>query len=231
MPIFLERAQVVDFQDRDSAAIFENLKFQSCYFESCMISVTVQPHLRSTVRKGVFRGCEVRGCLIDAAVLEDILVDGLKTRGLLQTWGAVFRHVTLRGRLGRIMLSPAIASGVATPSEQRAFDEANARFYRDTDWALDITEGEFEELDLRGIPASLIRRDVETQVVVTRKKAMSGAWRNLDLSKTYWATSLQFLLDFGYPDTVLVAPKRHRKYRDLLDGLKMLRDAGVAELD
>ena len=29
----------------------------------------------------------------------------------------------------------------------------------------------------------------------------------------------------------LVGPKRYAKYDDLLNGLKMLRDAGVAELD
>jgi hypothetical protein len=75
----------------------------------------------------------------------------------------------------------------------------------------------------------LIRRDPETQVVVTREKAIEGAWRNLDLSKTWWATSLEFFVKRGDADVVLVAPKRDRKFRDLLDGLKALRDAGVAE--
>jgi len=35
----------------------------------------------------------------------------------------------------------------------------------------------------------------------------------------------------GEPALVLVAPKRNKKFRELLDGLKMLRDSGVAELD
>ena len=79
------------------------------------------------------------------------------------------------------------------------------------------------------MPGNLIRRDSASQVVVRREKAIEGTWRRLDLSKTHWATSLEFLLRRGDPDVVLVAPKRHRKYRDLLDGLRMLRDAGVAE--
>jgi len=69
------------------------------------------------------------------------------------------------------------------------------------------------------------------KVVVTREKAMEGVWRQLDLSKTHWATSLKFLLDRGDPDVVLVAPKRNRKFQALLDGLQALRNAGVAELD
>lgn len=60
---------------------------------------------------------------------------------------------------------------------------------------------------------------------------MQGRWREIHLSNTYWATSLEFFLERGDADLVLVAPKRHRKYRSLLDGLKALRDAGVAEPD
>jgi hypothetical protein len=49
------------------------------------------------------------------------------------------------------------------------------------------------------------------------------------LSKTHWPISLDFLLKRGDQDVVLVAPKRGKKFRDLLAGLKLLRDAGVAE--
>jgi hypothetical protein len=174
--------------------------------------------------------CEQRGSSIWGAILDDVIVDGFSTNGqLFQTWGAVFKHVTLRGKIGRIMISPAVKGGLATPSQQRAFDEANAEFYSGVDWALDIREAEFEEGEFQRVPAHLIRRDPETQVVVKREAAMRGEWRNLDLSKTHWATSIEFFLERGDHDVVLVAPKRNRKFKHLLAGLKMLRDAGVAE--
>jgi len=47
---------------------------------------------------------------------------------------------------------------------QRIFDEANAEYYSTVDWALDIGRGEFVELDLRSVPAHLVRRDPETEV-------------------------------------------------------------------
>ncbi len=165
------------------------------------------------------------------AIIEDVLVEHFKTNGLFQTWGAVFKHVTLRGKIGRIMISPFVAPGLATPEQQRLFDEANAEYYANVDWALDISEAEFEECDLRRVPAHLVRRDPETQVVVKRENAMRGDWRKLDLSKTHWDTALEFTLKDGDPDIVLVAGKRDRKFRDLVDGLKKLRDAGVAEPD
>ena len=38
---------------------------------------------------------------------------------------------------------------------------------------------------------------------MTRASAMRGEWRTLDLSRTHWRTSLEFLLERGDPDVVL----------------------------
>ena len=224
-----ERQEFHSFYDRDSGRIISDLEFRKCYFQGSAISVTRKPELRSTIRDVRLIQCEQRGCTLDTAIVEDVLVDGLKTNGLFQTWGAVFKHVTMRGKIGRVMISPYVATAQATAQQQRAFDEANAAYYATVDWALDISEAEFEEIDIRRVSARLIRRDPATQVVVTRERAMEGRWRELDLDKTDWAGWIDLFLKDGDPDVVLVAPKRHRKYQDALDGLKMLRDAGVAE--
>lgn len=226
-----ERQSFIHVLDRNSSRSICDMEFSRCYFESCRLSISRTPALRTTVRNVKLVNCEQRGCAIEAAVLDAVTVDGLKTNGLLQTWGAAFRHVTLKGRIGRIMLSNVVATGLATPEEQRAFDAANAAFYASTDWALDLIEAEFEECDIRGVPAALIRRDADTQVVVTREAAITGRWRRVDLSGTYWATAIEFLVESQLPDTVLVAPKRHRNFRHMLDGLRKLRDCGVAAPD
>jgi hypothetical protein len=225
-----ENREFISFSDRRGRT-FSDLEFRRCRFEDSAISVNLNPRRRSIVRNVKLVQCEVRGCVVYAAILEDVVVDRLKTHQVLQTWAAVFKHVTLKGKIGRIMISSAVAPGVAKPRDQRAFDGANAAYYSGVDWALDVSEAEFEECDIRGVPAHLIRRDPETQVVVTREKALPGGWRKLDLSGTHWATAIELFLERGYQDTVYVAPKRHPRYWALLDGLKKLRDAGVAEPD
>ncbi len=187
--------------------------------------------MRSTVRNTRLIQCEESGGWLDAAIVEDSLVDGLKTHGVLQTWGAVFKHVTLRGKIGRVMISDRIASAKAPPNVQRVFDETNADYYSKIDWALDISEGEFEELDIRGVPALLIRRDPATQAIVTHEKALLGQWQKLDLSGTYWPEAIEQLVKRGDPAKVLVAARRARDFEALVDGLRKLRDAGVAEPD
>jgi hypothetical protein len=96
---------------------------------------------------------------------------------------------------------------------------------------LDIREADVEELDIRRVPARLIRRDPESQIVITRERAMQGVWRQLDLRNTHWATCIELFLQDGDQDVVLVAGRRDRKYRQLMYGLQALRDAGVAESD
>lgn len=226
-----DRQEFRSFHDRNSGRVFADLCFKYCRFVSCSVSTTLNPRKRSIVQNICFYGCEVRGCMINPAIVEDVLISSLKTHTLLQTWGAVFKHVKLEGNIGRIMISPFIAPGVAKPHQQAAFDKANAEYYQQVDWALDISEARFYECDIRGIPARLIRRDPQTQVVVTREKALLGEWRKLDLTRTFWSGWIELFLQEEALDVVLVAPKRHPKFNDLLDGLKMLRDAGVAEPD
>lgn len=218
--------------DRDSGAVFSDMEFRKCYFESCGLSITLQPSRRSTVRNVQLLDCSQRGCSIYGALFENVLIDGLKTNGqLLQVWGAAFNHVVLRGKIDRLMISSIAFPGVATPEQQQAFDDANTDFCRRVDWALDISHGEFKELDIRGLPTHLIRRDVETQVVVTRKKALQGQWKELELSETLWRTWINDFLQTEEPSTVLAAPKRDAKFRNYLADLRLLREAGVAEPD
>lgn len=219
-------------RDGDSRACFANMDFRACYFQGCTLSITRRPSLRSTVRNVRLIGCSQRGCSIDAAIIEELTVDGFTTHGqLLQTWGAVFKHVTLRGKIDRLMISQTILAGLADPEEQAAFDKANAEYYRHVDWALDISQGEFKELEIRSLPARLIRRDPETQIVVTREKALAGEWRDLEFQEALTPFAIGKLLERGDPDRVMIAGKRHPKFRRYLEDFRLLRRAGVAELD
>ena len=220
------------FFDRDSAKTFADMEFRKCRFSNCAISITRNPALRSTVRNVKLIDCEMLvACSLRTAIVEDVLIDGLKTPHPVHTWGAVFKHVTLRGKIGRVMTSPRVLISRDEPDVERAFAEANAAYYATVDWALDIREAEVQEIDIRGVSGDLIRRDPATQVLITREKAMQGKWRQLDLSGTYWPTSIQFFLEQGAPSRVLVAPKRDKKYRRMLEGLQLLREAGVTEPD
>jgi len=225
------------FMDYDSGAFFSNLEFRNCDFQGCLVGITKNPKLRTTIQSVSLLDCTENGGSIGNVIVEDVLIENLKAPGLFQTFGAVFKHVTLRGKFDRLMICnyelPDSSVNPAYEFERvDAFREANAEYYAHVDWALDISQAEFKSFELRGVPTNLVRRDPETQIVVTRQKALEGKWRELEFKDSLWPTALDmFLHREDEPSYILVAPKRHRKFPIYLEDLQLLRDAGVAEPD
>jgi hypothetical protein len=232
-----ENKTLKSLYDQESGAVFADMEFRSCDFESCVLSMAGRPARRSTVRNVRLLHCSQRGCRANCAVFEDVLIDDLATNGqLLQTFGAVFNRTVLRGKIDRLMLSNDVLPSILKDDSERqqeieAFRSANAEFYRRVEWALDISTGEFRELDLRGIPGHLVRRDPETQVLVLRERALKMEWVGLDFKENLLPTTLQLFLEGQDSSLVYAAPKRHPKFRRYLDDVKLLRRAGIAEPD
>jgi hypothetical protein len=95
----------------DGGTLFHGLTFRKCRFITCWLSMTLDPTLRFRVSDVHLQGCELRASGCGAAILQDVTVDGLKTHGLFQCFGAVFKHVVFRGRIERLMLSTAVQPG------------------------------------------------------------------------------------------------------------------------
>lgn len=218
-----------DSREGPAVPLFTDWHFQSCAFEYCRIATA---SLRASERLNV-ANCSVRqsslvGCGVDRVVLSDVVVTDVTWPGLLQVWATAFRRVTLAGRLGRLMISNDLGL-LDRQQEQRQFYLADEFFYRETDWALDISSAEFGELDVRGIPARLIRRDPETQAVVRAERARRGDWKHVDLTGSYWDGYISGMLERGATDVVLAAPRASRRFKANLQALRRLRDAGIAE--
>jgi hypothetical protein len=222
------------FDDR-GPSVFADLSFEDCTFTNCVLADTNSPDKRSHVRNVHLTDCKAVGCSIGPAVLEDVIVEGLSTSDLLIVWGALFRHVTLRGRVGSIKINQYPDIDESNPALTKRFDRDRQGFYDATDWALDISEAIAGSFDATGIPARLIRRDPVTQAVVRRENVRGNAWRKKVAKwNTYWVDVIDVIFEDNPPeDAVLVAPRAARKTRlqQLVDGLANLRDIGVADKD
>lgn len=222
----------VDLFDRGNAMHLDSLRFVNCNFENSALSLTKDIQRRSTASNIELIKCSANGCDIGPAVLRNVRIDSLATNDLLIVWGAFFDRVKLSGPIGKIKINHFVHHADRSEATQGPFDRARTNFYETVEWALDISEARFKEFDVRGIPAGLIRRDPETQVVVTRERAMRSGWRErLSPSNTLWPFMIKLFLSDGDPDTVLVAPLGAPKARreSLIQGLNELRELGVAE--
>ena len=226
-----EKQSFDGYSDFDSGGVFEGYRFTRCEFDAVELSNAQRPDLRSTLRNCHLERCIVRqNCSINTAIVEDCVVDGLETRGPVFVRGAVFKHVVLKGKVGRFMLANPLGLGPGF-REVSPFEGANTEYYRGVDWALDLTQCEAKELQLSGVPGRLIRRDPTTQILVTRERALAVDWRSLPLGGSPYAASLELLTRCGDDARVLIAPHRDRSFQACIQAQKVLRDAGVAEPD
>jgi hypothetical protein len=229
MPEFKNR-KFTNVVERETGNTYADFHYEKCEFVGCAVGVTRDPSKRSTFVNCSLRDCKLIKCNLDEAFVEDSSISNLATSDLFQSFGAAFKHVSISGRIGRVMFSGFPLSVYSWPPLREQFEQQNDDYYKNVDWALDISKAEFLECDIRQMPIHLIRRDPETQMVVTRVRAMVGDWRAMPIGD-YWKGMLQVFLDLQEPSTILFAPKRDKNFKEMLKGLQVLRAEGVVEPD
>ena len=237
---------ITDFQKRTFAAlgewsgrVIEDLAFVECVFHSCYLGVREMGH-RPVLRRLTLERCQLLGhggCTLKGAIVEDVLVKGLKTDGMVQTWATVFKHVMFKGKIGRLMFSELFTPcDPPTSKFQQAIAKANAEYYATVDWALDIREAEFDDFDCRGVPSRLVRRNPETQMMLTRQRVLEHR-DSMGAGGEYWERLVKLFLQradgYGGPmeDAICIVPRQGVDRKALIAGIEVLRKAGVAEPD
>ncbi|MDE8347731.1 MAG: hypothetical protein POH28_16390 [Acidocella sp.] len=229
-------------RDRDSGRTISGFSFFNCHFQSCLTWCGfAELGQRTRMTNIEFRSCSHAGCSICGGIVEDVLVENFKTAKKFGTWGTVFKHVTLRGKIGRVMFSDLFELPFKgkTTTLQRTFEKANAEYYSKVDWALDIRQAEFDDFDCRGVPSRLVRRNPETQMMVTRERVLARQ-DAIGAGGEYWEGLIRLFLSreaviyCNLDDAIYLVPRRPPEGFDrksLIAGIEALRRAGVAEPD
>jgi hypothetical protein len=219
-----------EFEARFEGKAIEGYELTNCSFLNCVLAPPATPGDRALIRNVTIRNAKHRSGSIFGAVLEDVHVSGLGRLGRSPffLWAPAFRHVTLEGKLSSIMINKEFQ--VFDNLDQPAWDQANREFYASVDWALDISLAEFQGgFRVDAVPGHLVRRDEETQILVSRKNLSQTDWRSLDWDGSSFQISIdRFLKDGLYDETVLVAPKRAKHFQEDLRTLEILRREGLA---
>lgn len=211
--------------------IAEDMHFRRCTFNNCSLSLTNQPRSMARVSRVKLTDCQALNSRIGPCHLETVEVENLSAPELLIVWGALLKHVVVKGRCGRIKINDQIQDPQATAETQRLFIELRAAHYASVDWALDISAARPLLLEIAGIPARSVIRDPETQIVVTKellsRSTQLATVPGLSQDVTF---SLQLFVEDAHEEKILVAPTgRSRKfYQPALDSFRLLRAAGLA---
>lgn len=218
----------------------EHVLLDRCTFYECQAPAQTRLKDRPTIRDVTLFRCHVTASDLGPVIAEDCVIDTIWFHrgiwGPQTVAGSAFKHVTIRGRVtGALLFVPSddwFHSWPRPTGPSDPFFQANERYYEGVDWALDISQAEFTgiELYMSGIPARLIRRDPETQVVITRPSALEGGWRE-PLKDHYWRIGVERFLETGFQDTILVACKRGRYFQSEMESIRRLKSACIVNAD
>jgi len=206
--------------------IVENLALINCELIGEGLCTYGAPEHRSTARNVRLEKCQMNSFFGTGAIFDEVLVDGLRTsRSPVILSGCAFRHVTLRGELGRFLFNANVDHG--DDARSQTFRDANTRFYEAVDWALDISEANASCIELRGaIPTNLVRRNPNQHFIMTREQAESGAWQEYEPYDSFSIDVSTFLLS-GADRNIFVAAPRSRNFKSELAFYNRLRSVGI----
>lgn len=207
-----------------SPNVLRDAEFDQCQFDGGALVQYDDPTCGLVVEDVVLRKCRAGNTVLHGVRFENVTVDGLANRSLLQFEACLFDRVTLRGRIGPIMTMP--ASGTIPAEMQAAFREQAAKFFSEIDWALDISEAEFSDADFSQVPGNLVRRNPETQFLIRREAALSAAPDSLP---GFAAIVAERAGNSPYDTTVAAVPTRSKNADRYQDELRILRAQGIAE--
>jgi hypothetical protein len=225
---------------RSTSYAFEN-PLEDVAIRGCRFAMFQHPVQRELADRPVLRRISVERCHFTASevgpfILEDSMVDTIWFHrgkwGPQQLAGCAFKHVVIRGPVRGGLRFVASRDWwrhhILEPATSDATVIANERYYAEVDWALDISEAEFTGVEMyrSGIPARLVRRDPDTQVVVTRASVANGDWRAACEGSSVWVGMERFLSS-GFQDAVLIAEKRAKYLAADVAAFGRLRDIGV----
>jgi hypothetical protein len=170
-----------------------------------------------------------------------VLFQNIKNSDLIRMGGIIFNKVTFRGKFDKWLLSSSHVSMVIdynsiSDEECKILDKYVQDQYKNIEWALDISEAEFKECDLRGnIPANLIKYNPDSQMLIKFDKVMKSNFSNnakiMGSPGGYAELFCKRVLRYE-SDTIIVASVRNKKeFEKDMKAINILREEGIAELD
>lgn len=148
------------------------LTFERCLFSACTVGFPCRfPQDRLVLKHMTLRDCTVDALVIGPVLFENCVVENLKTQDHLWVNAAAFKHCVIRGEVGKAILFGEKELLEPRDSKRNAlFIAANQRLYESLDWALDISEAQFQEFDVRSVPAECIRINDRNQIKVNYRR-------------------------------------------------------------
>lgn len=204
-----------------SGVVYSGLEMEGMGFERCDIIQVDDPGYGLLVKDSTFSNCFFEDCSAQGVVFQNVTLEDVSARTVEYVHGCVFDRVVLRGRIGPLMVS------MPHLSLPRREDFVAGMFssYQGVEWALDISEAVFSDVDFCGVPGDLVRCDENTQAVIRRDAVSDDLLESAPVYAGIWMSRFE---NSPFDSLVCVAPRGSRGFSECMRSIEWLHDHGVA---
>lgn len=201
---------------------YSGIRLTDSTLTGCVLAQFSTPELTLEVRDVVVERCRLVRCSSQSVFFEDVTVDTLGMAQMHRLYGCVFKHVTLRGKIGPLMAMGPHNSLTNRPE----FVAGIVERYASVNWALDISEAIFSDADFYYVPGELIRRDESSQFLLRRENFANVDWRDLPGYASIWASRFD---ETPFDSLVAIAPRGSKELGKCMADAEWLRDQGLID--
>lgn len=165
--------------------------------------------------------CTFTGCSLSNALLKRVTFDECVGKEELILDDCLLEQVVFRGKCSSLRIIPG-------PSETGTAPRPFSDFYAKVDYAIDVREGQFREIELLTIPPSKVRFNANSGGILHRNILEAAGWPGLEFSDYFQGLVYKFRLYGGDAGVYLIPSGRHSTKR-MQDELAELRRRGLVE--
>lgn len=207
-----------------NVATISNLSFEQCTFEGgAIVQEEADASYQLVIEHVSLKRCKTGSTQIHGVRFKNVTVDTLRHPAIVFI-GCVCERVVLRGNFGDIRFRQP-----DDEEEKRVLAPAAAAIYETVDWALDISEAKFTNLEILDIPGYLVVRDPETQFLIRRDAAAALTPDQIANLSTWAQIYVERAVDVPYETVVAAAPVRSKSFDVAMQALESLRELGIME--
>jgi len=204
--------------------------FERCTFEGNGITSFGDPENRPIISNIQLNKCRVYSWFTGVQ-FENIQINDMATgKNHLFLFACVYKHVKLSGNIGTLIISD--DWGIDTIKHKKKnliYSKANREYFRDVDWAIDISEVNASGIEIRGgIPISQIIRNKENQMIITREEAELGRWKEIsNIDTSVIKLAIEDIIHSEEEEGIIVLGSRSKNYQKNLIILQEMKRNGV----
>ncbi len=207
-----------------SKVVYSGADFYGSTFTRCDVGQFEDPEYSLVVRDFKISRCKIVDCSLqgvyfDKGVVEDVSI----SRGEV-IYGCVFDQVKLKGRVGALLVT---VPHFSQKNRDSMIDGIISR-YESIEWALDISEAQFVDVDLFGIPGDLIRHDGNTQVLIKRDLVesfyLNQPKKDVPIFADVWMSRFEVS---PFDHIICVAPRRSKRFSEYMRSIEWMHNKGL----